>query len=467
MTQKLQSKIKYVPKLIIAGVLLLILILMAVPQLTSSKVSGKENLPNSHQNSIAENQMATATPTIPATHIPAETPSATSTQISNVSMSPIQRATAEYQSALATANIQINGEPSASPPVLPPFVADFVMPADMVLVTATPTPKNIITVAAQAKTATTIATVVGTYTPEPSNWVVPEIIIPPTQTQVPANSSTAVHQAAEATAAAFVYGTPTPIPAYVWTATPTPFMRPVTGDVATPWIAPTPTATPLPIPQKLVGKIIFLSNRSGGKTPLESPLAYATNSDGSHLAVLADDTFYKTALMRDTFPADQQSRVFVKDVNGAPAIFLFDYSNKSTLQLTSFPAGHGAWDPVLSPAGDRVAFVSNASGDDEIWIVNRNGSGLKRLTATNTAYNAREIGKDTFLPEVNGHPSWSPDGTKILFWSNRTGHRQLWLINADGTNEQRLVTNAFDDWDPIWVKYADAPRQPVFGIGAD
>lgn len=330
MTQKLQSKIKYVPKLIIAGVLLLILILMAVPQLTSSKVSGKENLPNSHQNSIAENQMATATPTIPATHIPAETPSATSTQMSNVSMSPIQRATAEYQSALATANIQINGEPSASPPVLPPFVADFVMSADMVLVTATPTPKNIITVAAQAKTATTIATVVGTYTAEPSNWVVPEIIIPPTQTQVPANSSTAVHQAAEATAAAFVYGTPTPIPAYVWTATPTPFMRPVTGDVATPWIAPTPTTTPLPIPQKLVGKIIFLSNRSGGKTPLESPLVYAINSDGSHLAVLADDTFYKTALMRDTFPADQQSRVFVKDVNGAPAIFLFDYSNLSS-----------------------------------------------------------------------------------------------------------------------------------------
>lgn len=467
MIQKLQSQIKHIPKLIVAGVFLLGLILMAVPQLTSSRVSGKENLPNSHQDSIAENQMATATTTIPATHTPTETPSATSTQISNVVISPIQQATAEYQSALATANIQINGEMSASSTVLPPIVADFVMPADMVLVTATPTPKNIITVAAQAKTATAVASTVGTYTPEPLNWVVPEIIIPPTQTQVPANSSTAVHQSAETTAIAFIYGTPTPIPAYVWTATPTPFMRPVIGNVATPWISPTPTATPLPIPQKLVGKIIFLSNRSGGETPLASPLAYAINPDGSHLAVLADDTFYKTALMRDTFPADQQARVFVKKVNGAPAIFLLDYRTGATTQIVAFSGGHGAWDPVLSLVGDRIAFVSNASGDDEIWIVNRDGSGLKRLTATNTAYNAREIGKNTFLPEVNGHPSWSPDGTKILFWSNRTGHRQLWIMNADGSNKQRLVTNGYDDWNAVWVKYNDPPRELVLGIGAN
>lgn len=385
------------------------------------------------------------------------------------------QATADYLDALATADAFIKGMATPAPPNSP--TATLIIPAatstltpsptsiTVVLVTETPTPKNIITVAAQAATATAVATAIGTYTPMPWNWVVPIVVTPEPATAIPANAATATFQAAEATASAFVYGTPTPMPVYVWTATPTPFMRPVIGAVATPWVPPSPTPTPLPIPQELVGKIIFLSNRSGGPQPLSEPLAYVIDPDGSNLAVLTDYTFYNTALARDTYSTDQQYRAFVKEFEGIPAIFYFDYHDKLVKPITFFGEGQGAWDPVWSPTQEQIAFVSNASMDDEIWIVNRDGSGLRRLTETNEAYNAREIGKDTFIPEVNGHPSWSPDGSKIVFWSNRTRRRQIWVMDADGSNPYSLSATEYDDWNPIWIKHTDPAREPVFGIG--
>jgi len=281
------------------------------------------------------------------------------------------------------------------------------------------------------------------------------VVTPQPPTPAPANAATATFQAAEATASAFVYGTPTPTPINVWTATPTPFMRPVSGEVATAWISPTPTPTSLPIPQELVGKILFLSNRSGGPQPLSEPLVYVMDPDGSNLAVLTDATFYNTALARDTYSADQRYRAFVKEVvmgqDRVPAVFFYDYHYAVEEQVTFFDNGL-AWDPVWSPKREQIAFVSNVSGNDEIWTIHRDGSGARQLTWDSAGL-------------WDKHPSWSPDGSKIVFWSNRTGHRQIWVMDADGSNVHSLSTTGYDDWNPSWVKYTDPAREPVSGIG--
>ncbi|MEW5959452.1 MAG: DPP IV N-terminal domain-containing protein, partial [Chloroflexota bacterium] len=283
---------------------------------------------------------------------------------------------------------------------------------------------------------------------------------------------TAAFQVAEATAAAFVFGTPTPLPINVWTATPTPFMWPVVGAVATPWMPPSPTPAPLPIPRELVGKIVFLSNRSGGPQPLDQPLVYVIDPDGRNLAVLNDDALYQAALARDVYSADQRYRTFAMDVARfygpkkerelALAIFYDDYLYDITGQITFFGTGE-AWDPVWSPAREQIAFVSNVSRHAEIWIANRDGSGQQQLTETDETVFARELGKNTFIfgeDEENGRPSWSPDGSKIVFWSTRSGHRQIWVINADGSNAYSLSTTSHDDWDPVWIKYTDPARVP-------
>ncbi len=395
---------------------------------------------------------------------------------------PANTATAEYLEAAATADAFLYGDPTSTPPNLwtttpiKPTSTSTTTPDPKaitpVIVTSTPTPENVVTIAAQAQAATAIATAVGTYTPVPKSWVQPIVVTPQPPQAAPANAATAAFRVIEATAQAFVNGTATPTPIYVWTATPTPFLVPVIGEVATPWVAVSPTPTPPPIPQKLVGKIAFLSNRSGGPQPLRHPLVYIIDPDGNNLAVLADDTFYKMAIARDYYSSDQRFRTFVKDFpryygsNGkhemVPAIFYYDYEYNVEEQITFFGAGE-AWDPVWSPTQEQMAFVSNDSQDDEIWIVNRDGSGTQRLTETNEAFNAREIGKDTFIPEVNGQPSWSPDGSQIVFWSNRTGHRQIWVMNVDGSNLYSLSTTGYDDWNPVWIKYTDPARNPVPG----
>jgi hypothetical protein len=395
----------------------------------------------------------------------------------------VNQATADYLDALARAAASLNGtatssdSESANSSLAAATSTASATAITLVVVTETPTPQNMITAAAQAARATAVATAIGTYTPMPWNWVVPIVVEPEPATAIPANAATAAFQMAEATAAAFVNGTPTPVPINVWTATPTPFMWSVIGEVATPWIPPSPTPMPLPIPQELVGKILFLSDRSGGPEPLPEPLVYVIDPDGSNLAVLNDDALYQTALARDSYSADQRYRTFSQvmprystDDKGSrfvemvQTIFMYDDHYKVDQQITFFGTGE-AWDPIWSPTENQIAFVSDESDHAEIWIVNSDGSEPLQMTQTNEALFSRELGKDNFiLEDENGHPSWSPDGSQIVFWSYRDGHRQLWVMDADGSNAYSLSTTGHDDWDPIWIKYTDPAHEPKFGI---
>jgi hypothetical protein len=358
--------------------------------------------------------------------------------------------------------------------------------APYVIVTSTPTPENVITVAAMAIEATQQIEIFGTPTPVPENWVTPVII---TSQPTPANQATALFQNQEATARAFLFGPATATPLNVWTATPTasaalvmdrlepddseaafsttatatPVYIALAGQVATPWVppSPTPTDSPVYVPSTLVGKIAFLSNRSGGPDPLDKPLIYLIDPDGSNLAVMTGQAIYEAALDREPFSADQRFRVFVKDAlrfdnKQVPALYVYDALYRAEAQITHFGAG-AAWDPVWSPTAEQIAFISNDSRDDEIWVIHRDGTNAQQLTDSNEVYNSREIGKDTFVPEINGHPSWSPDGSQIVFWSNRTGHRQIWVMNADGSHLYTLSTTSYDDWNPIWIKSLSSP----------
>ena len=78
--------------------------------------------------------------------------------------------------------------------------------------------------------------------------------------------------------------------------------------------------------------------------------------------------------------------------------------------------------PAWSPDGTKLAFMSNRDGNPEIYVVNRDGSGLRRLTNH---------------PENDVTPTWSPTGNQIAFTSDRTGRPQIWIMNADGSGQQQ------------------------------
>jgi hypothetical protein len=305
------------------------------------------------------------------------------------------------------------------------------------------------------------ATTTGTPTPLPENWVTPWII---TSTPTPENTATAVFQQAEIVAAFVAYGTPTATPQNMVIATPLPTETPtpifilLEGELPPMTPTPTPIATLAPtppIPPQLIGKIAFKSDRTG------QPQIYVINPDGSGLALLTNPWPYNMAKQADVYSADGRFRVFTKDMtrykniddlNGervgvarddVPALYWYDSHFKAEQLLTEFGAGI-AYSGVWSPVSEQIAFVSTDTGNEEIWVINRDGSGLKQLT------------RDEFH-WWDKHPSWSPDGRQIVFWSNRTGHGQIWVMDADGGNLYSLSRTGFNDWDPVWIKYPGIP----------
>jgi len=81
-------------------------------------------------------------------------------------------------------------------------------------------------------------------------------------------------------------------------------------------------------------------------------------------------------------------------------------------------------EPVWSPDGRRIAFVSRRDGKAEIYVMNADGSGKRNLT--------RNPAKDV-------SPSWSPDGRKIAFVSDRDGRLEAHVMNADGSGQRSLA----------------------------
>lgn len=317
---------------------------------------------------------------------------------------------------------------------------------DYVVITLTPTDERaVVALAAERMTATALAppvTVTGTLTttatatPFPPNWVTPVIV---TNTPIPTNQATAAWQAQVVTAQALVRGTSTATPPNVWTATATPLPPPPTAtpmivayDLLTP--TPTPTVTPNALPAILLGKIIFWSDRTGQGALM------IMNPDGSDVVVWTGGPpqwVYQQAKQNQNFSPDGRSRVIVSSEQVRNSqLWIVELTGGARRQLTNF--NQIAYDPVWSPAGNQLAFVSPEPGNDELFVINTDGSGLVQLT-----HNEWEWDK---------YPSWSPDGKQIVFWSNReTRRKQIWIMNADGSNVRNLSNNEFNDWEPIWV----------------
>ena len=115
-----------------------------------------------------------------------------------------------------------------------------------------------------------------------------------------------------------------------------------------------------------------------------------------------------------------------------------------TVPLVTGPGNNGG--PSWSPDGRRLAFISDRDGNSEIYVMNADGTGQTRLTDN---------------PLGHGGPVWAPDGTKIAFSRRECNTSRcvsnILTVDADGTNETQLTSDeldagAFDagpDWQPI------------------
>jgi TolB protein len=212
-------------------------------------------------------------------------------------------------------------------------------------------------------------------------------------------------------------------------------------------------------------QIAFYSERDGRGD------IYVMNADGSgeqRLTDTAADEGYPS------WSPDGRTITFDSDRDGNFEIYAMDADGGNLRRITNHPARDvsASW----APDGSEIAFMSDRGGSGfDIYVMRPDGTGIEKRTTTGTSWfpvfspdNTRlafHIGRDVHIaardgssltrltvdPENGMFPSWSPDGKRLAFMSWRNGRTELFVMNADGNDQRKLLTmERGDAIDPRW-----------------
>ena len=120
--------------------------------------------------------------------------------------------------------------------------------------------------------------------------------------------------------------------------------------------------------------------------------------------------------------------------DGMTDVCVMDIEDNWLKNLTQSPGIDrvGSW----SPDGAKIVFFSNRDGNGEIYVMNSNGGNQVNLTNH---------------PALDAAPTWSPDGTKIAFQSNRDGNQDdIYVMNPNGANVVNLTRHPWENQAPAW-----------------
>jgi Tol biopolymer transport system component len=138
------------------------------------------------------------------------------------------------------------------------------------------------------------------------------------------------------------------------------------------------------------------------------------------------------------FPGKNGKMTFVSTRDGNEEIYVMDPNGTDQTRLTNNPAFDAL--PAFSPDGEEVAFTSRRDGNDEIYVMDvadTDGDGDNPTRITSSLVNEFQ-------------PAFSPDGQRIAFTSNQTGDNEVYVMDADGTDQVRLTNNARRDARPAF-----------------
>ncbi|MBN1595606.1 PD40 domain-containing protein, partial [candidate division FCPU426 bacterium] len=143
--------------------------------------------------------------------------------------------------------------------------------------------------------------------------------------------------------------------------------------------------------------------------------------------------------------ADGKFLVYISEIDQYRNLFVRQLSTGDEWPVTQFPASHLVGSPSWSPNGKHIAFTVSFFEKADIWMVDIDGTGLKRLT------------KDGY----SNSPAWAPAGERIAFSSGRQDpyRWEIWVMNQDGSSQFCVTRNG--GFSPAWLGGGTAPPLPA------
>lgn len=219
---------------------------------------------------------------------------------------------------------------------------------------------------------------------------------------------------------------------------------PLPSDSTNPTVAPASSATPQPLntgggvvsanpnpdlPAAALGRIAFM----GPLNQNQNMQVFVVNADGTGL------THVSQANQEGYFPSlspDGNTVAFVATGDRTPDIFAVNVTTGENINLTNKAGTDNQ--PVWSPDGSQIAFISDRDGGDiDIWVMDADGANPRRV--------ARTPGSDTL-------GAWSPDGSQIVFSNRNELGESLWLVDVASGETSALIPmeEGTSDTNPTW-----------------
>jgi TolB protein len=186
-------------------------------------------------------------------------------------------------------------------------------------------------------------------------------------------------------------------------------------------------------------RIAFVKNdnNAGGNNDI-----YSIKTDGSNEIRLTNqnDNF------SPQYFSDNNSIIFSSSNNTWTGIYKMNIDGSNRQLLT--PQNKSFGDPKISPDGYKISITSNDWNGSQIFVMNSDGSNIKQLTFTvSSSY------FDTGFPrDGNCNPVWSPNSSRLVYVSYENGSPDIFIINANGTGNKRLTDTRMRDENPCWTK---------------
>jgi Tol biopolymer transport system component len=241
----------------------------------------------------------------------------------------------------------------------------------------------------------------------------------------------------------FVTATPFPttivvVPPTSIIVTATPIVVPTNTPVVVPTntvvVPPTSTSAPLvtstPVFPPIQGVMLFESNREGNSQ------IYAMNLTNQSLSRLTNNTAIN---IQPALAPDGIRVAYVSNQNGNNEIYLTGLDRRPATNLTNNPGDDQQ--PTWSPDGNWIAFTSNRDGNQEIYVMRSDGSEVRNLTSNSAS---------DFAPSWFSVPKFLGLGSDdwIAFTSNRDGNQEIYRVKPDGTGLTNLTKNPSNDYAP-------------------